>query len=519
MPGRCAILLALPLLIFAYAGLAQDNPDLPDLPLVPGISIPAIPGPGRTPGPNPTSAMPEASEASPGASEEEAPPNGTPDAAPQPDADTDSVSNDLPAHFATYLAGPGADDVVAVGITPAANLIVGGRLDEISYGGTLTTLIDGPASVFQLPPDGKPFLFHTRVGKRLSDMAVSSGSGRIALAGSLGVALLAADGQRFAWRDSLPINANRVAIAPDDWVALLDGRRIGIYDPDGRRIASGDVDHPFLTDIEIDSENRLVFVTGHDEVRDRNDIRVQSAFVEAYDFDLNPVWRAWGYGGAELGGEVADTHGVRLTIGGDGELYFLGEAAGGDSQFIRDPQTPARTGMLTLTDRYNTPTSRRRAVLAFYARLDRKTGRLKRAQYAFPRLGPEQRNLANTFLPRAIAADELGNVYVGGLSGRGIPDREKQTIAGQKIGDYGGDPALLIVSPDFKRRIRWTSFSAGGIGNHTRIDSIAVAFGLAIAGVTARGGKLVTVDALRPAPDKSLSTDQTDGYILLWRAP
>lgn len=518
MPGRCAILFIL-LLMTARGGLAQDNPELPELPLVPGISIPAIPGPGRTPGPRPTSIPAEASEASPGASEEESTPTVTPDAAPTPEAGESSVSNDLPAHFATYLAGPGADDVVAVGITPAANLIVAGRLDDISYGGTLTTLIEGPASVFQLPPDGKPFLFHTRVGKRLSDAAVSSGSGRIALAGSLGAALLAADGQSFAWRDSLPIDANRIAISPDDWVALLDGRRIGIYDPDGRRVASGDVDHPVLTDIEIDSENRLVFVTGHDEVRDRNDIRVQSAFVEAYDFDLNPVWRAWGYGGKALGGEVADTHGVRLTIGGDGELYFLGEAAGGDSQFIRDPQTPARTGILTLTDRYNTPTSRRRAVLAFYARLDRKTGRLKRAQYAFPRFGPAERNLANTFLPRAIAADELGNVYVGGLSGRGIPDREKQTVAGQKLGAYGGDPALLIVSPDFTRRIRWTSFSAGGIGNHTRIDSIAVAFGLAIAGVTARGGRLITVDALRPAPDKSLSTDLTDGYILLWRAP
>ena len=430
-----------------------------------------------------------------------------------------SVSNDLPAHFATYLAGPGVDDVVAVAITPAANVVVAGRLQDIALGGRRIDLLDGPASVLILSPDGRPILSHTRVGNQLTDMAVSSGSGRIAIAGDLGVAVLSGDASEFIWRDNLPMKASRVAIGSDDSVALLDGKRVSLYDPEGRRLGRVDLDHAVVTDIEVDSENRLIFVTGFNNVRDVNSLAVQSAFVEAWDFNMNRVWKNWGYAGAELGNRTADTHGLRLTIGLDGELYFLGEAAGGDSLFLKHPTTPAREGMLIFSDRYNTPVGPGRAVIAFFARLDPVTGRLKKAQYAFPRLGPDKLNRTNTFLPRAIAADELGNVFIGGVSGLGIPDRDKQTIAGTAVGTYGGDPTLLVVSADFQRRIRWTTLTAGGIGSHTRIDSIGVAHGLAVAGVTVRGGRLITIDPIVDKPDGGLSPKQTDGYVILWRAP
>ena len=448
-------------------------------------------------------------------------PTDSPDSADPASADPQapSISHDLPAHFATYLGGPGIDDVVAVAITPAANVVVAGRLQGIAFGGQRVDLLEGAASLFILPPDGKPLISHTRVGSHLTDMAVSASSGRIAIAGGLGVAVLSPDATAFIWRDSLPVKASRVAIGSDDSVALLDGKRVSLYDPAGRRLGRVDLDHAVVTDIEVDSENKLIFVTGFNNVRDVNSLAVQSAFVEAWDFDMNRVWKNWGYAGAQLGNRTADTHGLRLTIGLDGELYFLGEAAGGDSLFLKHPTIPAREGMLIFSDRYNTPVGPGRAVLAFFARLDPLTGRLKKAQYAFPRLGPDKLNRTNTFLPRAIAADELGNVFIGGVSGLGIPDRDKQTISGTPVGTYGGDPTLLVVSADFQRRIRWTTLTAGGIGSHTRIDSIGVAHGLAVAGVTVRGGRLITVDPIVDKPDGGLSPKQTDGYVILWRAP
>jgi hypothetical protein len=504
---------AVALSLFLAAPALAQSVDQPGLPVIPDISRPDIDEP----------ALPDGLSTDEGGIEDkpdDGPGGGKIPALTDGDENPEAtVSDDLPVHFASYLAGPGIDDIVAVAISPAANIILAGRLDGVTYGGTQNTLIEGPASVLILPPDGKPFLAHSRVGKKLSDMAVSPGAGRIAIAGSLGVAVLESDGSVFLWHDSLPLNASRVAIGHDGQVALLDGKRLSLYSEEGRRTARLDLDHKVVTDVEIDSDSGLVFVTGFNDVRDRNGIRVQSAFVEAYDGELKPVWKNWSYRGNELGSRVADTHGLRLTIGGDGELYFLGEAAGGDNQFIKDPHIPMKEGRIVMTDSYNSPVSDRRAVLPFYARLDRKTGAVKRAQFTFPRFGPEGRALPNTFLPRAIAADELGNVYIGGLSGKGIPERERQKISGKKVGSYGGDPALLVVSADFSRRIRWTTFSAGGVGNHTRIDSIAVAFGLAVAGITVRGGRLVTVDPLLEKPDPTMTADKTDSYVALWRAP
>ncbi|MEQ9200460.1 MAG: hypothetical protein RLN80_10770, partial [Rhodospirillales bacterium] len=335
MTRRAAIAAGLMFLASLSFATAQTITD-PTPPTAPTVLPPETGGEAESEGDSRTDTAP--GEAEPGSP------------TPSDEIQGPSVSNDLPAHFASYLAGPGIDDVVAVAITPAANVVVAGRLQGIALGGQRIDLLDGPASVLILSPDGKPVLSHTRVGKQLTDMAVSAASGRIAIAGDLGVAVLSDDASEFIWRDNLPVKASRVAIGRDDSVALLDGKRVSLYDPAGRRLGRVDLDHAVITDIEVDSENKLLFVTGFNNVRDVNSLAVQSAFVEAWDFDMKRVWRNWGYAGGELGNRTADTHGLRLTIGLDGELYFLGEAAGGDSLFLKHPTIPAREGMLFFSD-------------------------------------------------------------------------------------------------------------------------------------------------------------------------
>lgn len=198
---------------------------------------------------------------------------------------------------------------------------------------------------------------------------------------------------------------------------------------------------------------------------------------------------------------MADGRLYRATIGRDGQLYVLGETAGGNSVFRWNGRDLASPTLVT-TDLFSSLTNTADEHKAYYARLDPQSGAVSLGQVAVPRLSSGK---GNTFRVEhgAIAADEAGRVLVGGLSAYQMAGRNLNYFIGQKLDAYdGGDSSLLLVSADFRARLRWTTFSrAKGAGP---VSGVALGTKLAAALTTLDQGDHHTTDgstAANPAKD------------------
>ena len=153
--------------------------------------------------------------------------------------------------------------------------------------------------------------------------------------------------------------------------------------------------------------------------------------------------------------------------------------------------------------------------MAYFAKIDPATGTVLAGQYLIPR-NDTKNNQANTIRAKdcAIDVDAKGNVYISSVSAYQIANRNKNTISGQPIAPYAGDDfTFMMTTPDFKQRLRWTSFAAhpkgGGIPN-----AIAARNGkVAIFGTVTFGSLITLPDALVPQPFNPEQDTVRDAYL------
>ena len=299
----------------------------------------------------------------------------------------------------------------------------------------------------------------------VQQFAVAPKAERFVIDGSGGVAVLDPENAKPEWRAENPTarGASRVAIANDGSVVALSGKSIVVYSPTGREIARTTLKRSYVTDVEISSETGLVYVVGFDNKRNRNPVQV--AYLELRDLkSLDFKRRVWGYAAKDVARDMADTRLYRVAIGRNGQLYVLGESAGGNTIF-RWNGIDLKTSKLVKSDLYNDPWSLKAAHILYYAQLDPRSGDVLRGQFAIPRL-VSKKNLGNSFRAKDgdLAVDEAGNVYLVGASACCIPNGRLLKIAGQTPGArYAGGAALLIVTPDFRERRLWTTFGGGAL--------------------------------------------------------
>ena len=161
---------------------------------------------------------------------------------------------------------------------------------------------------------------------------------------------------------------------------------------------------------------------------------------------------------------MADTRLYSVVLGANGDLYVSGESAGGNTIF-RWNGRDLKTKSLVITDLYNHGWALKSAHILYYAQLDPRTLDLRRGQLAIPRL-VSKKNLGNTFRAKngGLAVDSAGTVYLAGASACCIPNGRLLKVAGRRTGErYAGGAVLLIVSPDFRERRRWTTFGGGAL--------------------------------------------------------
>ncbi|WP_027482422.1 Ig-like domain-containing protein [Deinococcus pimensis] len=469
-----------------------------------------------------------------------------------PDPRVDAADLDLPVTTAGYLGGAGGDDVRGADIASDGTIVLGGRFERTDLGVTPTYLLGGgEGAVARLSGDGKRVLSLTRLGGIIYDLEIDRTSGRIAVIGDFGFALLSADAKNVIWsvREFGLDAERRVAVAGDGTVVTLvngtpGGRLVRAYDAQGGKLGERVFTDSFVMDVAVDPVSRSVFVAGYNNkvLPQDNSLPgapVQVAFLRSFPYDLSAAkWRNWDYSGGDLNGQEADTRGYRISLGRDGMLYFLGENAGGNTIFRWDERSPigtlgdGRRGLIETDcacwvayDEYSLPYNAGAAHFGYFARIDPASGNVLKGQFAVPRL-PNTRS--NAFRVRAIAADEGGRVYVGGVSAYTFPNRTGKSVGGQARSAYGGgDLVMLIVSPDFGTRIAWHAMNrqdpngtleegvprAFPVGAST-VNAVAAANGKAVFGATA-AGKLVAVNTDRPEPSADVGDFDPDGYYIV----
>lgn len=408
---------------------------------------------------------------------------------------------------ASNLGGGAGDAANAVDVGADCRIVVGGRFSTVP-GPAVTLAPGGAGTVLRLDPTGRSVVGVTRVAGTVEDLEVRRSTGDIAVATDGGVLLLDAQAAAVRWRADGA--ATRVAVGDAGTVAALGGTTVRVFGADGAVRSTIRLAGRTVNDVAVDDRSGLVFVTGFSQ-RGGPCRQVQIAYVHAYDRQGALRWKAYDFAADGLAGQCADSRGDRVAMGRDGELYFAGETAGGNTVFARDGRDVTRAAPNVSTDKFNQASNTGPAHLTYLARLDVATGQVKAGSMLLARLDTKG-DQGNTIKPGAITADERGNVYVGGVSAYQIADRGRLTMNGRTLKPYaGGDAWILVTTADLRRRLLWTVWCDGGKGE---VRGVAAHAG--VAAVAARVDKppFYTVDPVQ----REAAPASGAGYVATWPA-
>lgn len=426
-------------------------------------------------------------------------------------------ATDLDVRIATYLgSGSEAESQEAIAVAPDGTVVVGGTTPAAPAGAP-TDLGGTTGTITRLSADGQVRSV-SKLGAFVDDLDVDQRDGAITVAGDTGVALLSPDAQEVRWQTGLGPGGSadgsagrRVAVGGEGTIAAMFGKTVSAFDLEGESLGEFEVEHQFVEDVAVDDASDTVVVTGFDNKRLADGQPVQVAFLSGYDLSGVEKWTNYAHDGDALVGNEADTRGYRVSMGTDGKLYFAGESAGGNTIFRFQPKD-LEIQALTRGDDFQHAFNTTANPLTYAGRFDPADGRLEAGTMILPRRSDGK---GSTLRPRAIAADEDGNVYVGGVSACCIPGAVEQTFSGQSApGDYAGGAFVLALTPDFRDRLLWATWGPGG-----QVRGLAAGQGIAaLAGRVAETDSMVTVAPL-PGQERSASNaskDAGDGYISIW---
>jgi hypothetical protein len=421
---------------------------------------------------------------------------------------TVATAVDVAPDGSTVLGGallrePGdAGDLLASGAPPAVSLLGGGN-------GVVVRLASPGANQPSGASGASGVLSVTRIGGSVEDVKVGA-SGSIATCGDFGVAVLDGAAGAVQWA-ATPGAVRRCAFGDDGTVVALAGTSAFVYAPGGVLAGSWSVGGTAQSDVALDATRGLVFVAGYNNRRTPQGEPVQVAYLKAWTYNGTPAWTAYDAPADRLGAWFADTRGVRVALGRDGRLYFAAESAGGNSIFSRQPRNvtlPLRDEQLVRMDAFSNPFNTPNNHITWLGRYDPADGSLEKGQFVLARLDYGNRR-GNTIRPRAITADEEGRVYLVGVTNASIQDRDVRTISGATVGPYaGGEAFLLVLQPDLRQRVVWTTFTAPApTSADPTHDSVAIGIGVrngvAALAATVNRGALLTYNPLPAAPGAS----------------
>ena len=438
-------------------------------------------------------------------------------------------TSDTTIVYASYLGTAAVDnEAVALEINTAQELVVALNLN-------------GTGFVRRVNPTTGQTLAEIGTGGRIHDMDINRATGEVAAVGDFGLKVYTADlaSDQPNRTQSLASGNKRVGMASDGRIVTSAGNQISLWSADGSLLSQNSIASRTVLDVAISAEQGKIYVGGFWQASSQ----YQSPFLYAYaNNDLTSlVWRSYDYweslvDAAQPYALTADSRLYRIAIGRDNQLYILGEAHGGVTVFKTNGRRfdgMQGSDLVYISaveiDNWNKMHNTNSAKKAFVARVNHQTGWVEKGQFILPRwdnngtagAGSSTRNF--TVSDGSLAADELGNVYVGGSVGTYMKGRFEGTLTlnGQPLGAQPANDkemTIYIINSDFTQRQTWTAFTKeAGDGTTT---GVAASNGVvAISGRSTQGTLYTTADAARPTPFNPSTTDLEDAYLAVLSAP
>lgn len=422
------------------------------------------------------------------------------------------ASNSLASQTASYLGSGNTDTVTGVEISEDCSVLTVGRMGALAGVDPPQPLIAGVASstglLAELNTQGRTVRRQRSFGAIVNDIGINT-SDEIVIGGDAGIARLDARLQTVRWSKTTLGTANRVALGNDGSVAALFGKTLRVFDAQGNETANRTFGDSEVNDVAIDANG--IYVTGFAQRDGGPCTQLQVAWVRSYTKTGTERWKVWDWTHAQAAAtssSCADTRGLRIAIGRDGGLYFAGESAGGNTIYRYQSTLLTENAPNVATDSYNNAFNTKSNHITYIAKLDPSNGSVQKGQLILSRLSDTS---GNTIRPRAITADELGRIYVAGVSACCIQNRSALSFNGAVTTAYsGGDPFVLVLSSDLRTRHLWFSSANGGKGEGL---GVAVSRGLAAFGSRSDAAPML-LD--RPAQPSRPSAATTGGHVMTW---
>jgi len=380
--------------------------------------------------------------------------------------------------------------------------------------------------VLRISADGQKVLSQLRIGPSVEDLHLDAEGNIYVAAGPNGVLSLKPDGitVRPGWPQLKGKVVRRVHASKDGHVIALVGEMPGtitIFDTNGKQITQRQGSRR-TQDVAISTEDGLAYFTGYKVTRapgqeggEWRTYPVHIPYIKAFDYRTGEdVWKNYDWRGRiKLTGKVgtegelpddflnrstnnmADSRGVRITLGDDGKLYCAMEAAGGNHPMRWEPKDIMKPvgDKMAGGDAWHSFANTRASHKTVIGRYEAKTGELLKIQ-EFNTLVLEKGRFPSANALRLedgdIAADSDGRLYLTGSAAFGLPIRFAPRF-GNRADPPNFNPFdktvpvkgafLMIMSPDFNKRMYTTRLSPYGYGHsvHTRVvdGKLRVAWG------------------------------------------
>lgn len=430
----------------------------------------------------------------------------------------ETLYSNFPAERATYFGGSGEATIRAVDASDAGFFVAGKAPGFTPAGVTPTDLLGGGDGLVTLFDTAGTPTAAARFPGEVLDMETNN-AGSVVVCGSFGIAAVNATLTDVLYSVNSIGAVSRCAIGDDSISAGVAGSSIYVYDIGGTQQGtweSGGGSRSF-SDVAVHSSSQTIIEAGMNQAA--GDLQV--AFFKGRSYTGDVKWTNYDFSASEVKSAnlAADSRGERVAIGEDGKLYFSGYVDGGNAIYGRNPRDISQvlsSSQLVKTDNYNNPFNISGAkALGWYGRFDPATGLLDRGQFLLTRLSDGK---GNSISIKTITAATDGTLYIGGETYASIENRASLQVSGTTIGGYaGGEPFVLVVTPDLSKRLFWTSFAAPG-----KSAGGSPAYGVTVRGSRAALGITLKLDSGQRgitvnASQTNIGGGTSDGYLVFWQ--
>ena len=415
-------------------------------------------------------------------------------------------SGDLITCTSSYLGGDGIDAGTSIKILGNGDVVIAGTFNAIpsatnSYNYlSATSTSKGMVLIFNAT--GTVLKTAIRLGDAVDDMDVNRSTNEIYTYGSFGLVKLNATGASLLWsKTESPVgtvvssgiysSGRRVAVADNGDVVILGNSGtaaacngfVYVYNSSGNPISTGNFTMPRTDigggtynekweDIAIDSSSKQLFVTGMAQ----RCSTYQSSFLISYSYNSSnfgtKLWQSFTLwcSGATTYSLTADARGKRVEFK-NGELLFVGHADGGNNLFTKtvNDYTTNEPNLVTI-DRWNNGAGFGSGKVGYFARINPTTGLVIKSQFQFSSTGVNQ---AKSYEILGITSRNTGEILIGGISNKDMPNRTTLKINGTSVGPRVDDESSFIgVSAGLNTR-NWvaTYTNAAGTSKIVALDS------------------------------------------------